>query len=109
MMITTSLRLRAVVAGLAVLMILSTQGCFRHVNTTSQLSDVAHFRFPNFTRGDLVTVQGPRNYTFTLVASKQASYAVAAGRYQITVTRAGEIQAERDVFIAAGETKDVAK
>jgi hypothetical protein len=84
------------------------QGCFRHVAEQRQVPNVAYLSFPGVVRGATVTAEGARSYEFK-VSGARSLFEVQAGRYTVTITHGGEILANRIIFVATGETKEVTR
>ena len=94
---------------IALAMAAAASSCFRHVVSTHQLPTTAGLRFGSFAPGDEVHAVGEREYRFSLTDPAGEVYEVEQGSYRVTVRRAGVVQAQRVVYVASGETKEVSR
>ncbi len=99
-----TLRLAVVLA-----MTVLTPSCFRHVVQSRQLPTTAFLQLGSFERGDVMTATGDREYRFIIDGSAETLYEVEQGRYRVTVLRGDVAKAERVVYVAAGETKEITR
>ena len=92
-----------------VAMSMFASSCFRHSVETRQLPTTAFLRLGNFQPGDVVTAMGDREYRFIVEGAADTLYEVEQGRYRVQVVGGDVVKASRVIYVAAGETKEIAR
>lgn len=89
-----------------------TTGCvWRTADEERQMTARCYLRPVGNVAGTSITLEGKRNYTFTIDSDRGkdgARYGVEPGSYRVTVRRGSQILVARVLFIADGETRELA-
>lgn len=85
---------------------LASAGCFRHVMEERQLGNLAYLSFPLLQGEAEVSLSGEHSYSFTARGGR-AHYEVEAGRYRLILTRSGAPFVDTDIYVSAGQTKEI--